>query len=101
MNERLRGVRDRLKKATQAKIAEKTEVSGGMSAEAAEMLSMSDMATIDISAVQELHLQQQQIYNAFRNQSSVVLDEWFSEPDDKGEQFWLEHEQQLKEGMRI
>ena len=53
----------------------------------------------DVSAVHEVH--SQQVYKAFRNQSSVVLDEWFSKPNDLGEQFWLEHEQQLAEGLRI
>ncbi len=25
----------------------------------------------------------------------ALLDEWFSEPDDMGEEFWLEHEEQM------
>lgn len=28
-------------------------------------------------------------------QAIALLDEWFSEPDDMGEEFWLEYDQQI------
>ena len=34
-------------------------------------------------------------------QAIALLDEWFAEPDDMGDEFWLEHEQQLAEGLRL
>ncbi len=58
MKERFKTVRDRLKAATQARLAEKPEISGGMSLEVMEMVSKSDTVGIDVSIPIGVDLQQ-------------------------------------------